>query len=105
MPTFAEYARPTSVSVRRIVDTESLQQPQGGEGQQLCRRADAALRQWDERAEALIVELDLFITGGDEDDDEELAYVSVPPKRTIYVRTRYVFRGKGKPRPFELEDD
>jgi hypothetical protein len=87
------------------VDTESSQQPQGPEGRQLHLKADEAFRHWGERAEFIIATIDLFIAGGDEDDDEELSYVSVPPKRTIYVRTRYVFRGKGKPRPFELEDE
>ena len=30
-------------------------------------------------------------------------YISVPPRRTFFVQTRYVFRGKGKPLFFDLD--
>jgi hypothetical protein len=32
------------------------------------------------------------------------AYAPVPPTRTFYVKTRYVFCGKGEPTPFELDE-
>jgi hypothetical protein len=80
-------------------------QPQGAEGRQISQKAEEALRQWENRAENLMGSTDLFIAGCDEDDNDEWTYVSVPPKRTFYVRTQYVFRGKGKPMPFELEDE
>ena len=37
--------------------------------------------------------------------EDDYSYVSVPPNRTFYVRTRYVYAGKGMPRPFDLDDD
>ena len=97
MPAVAEYARPSSAFVCRIVDTESSQQPQGSEGRQLHRKADEAIRQWfEQRAEVLIAE---------PDDEGVVSYVSVPPNRTFFVRTRYTYAGKGKPLPFELDDE
>ncbi len=41
------------------------------------------------------------ICGGQSDDD----YVSVPGKTVKYVKTRYVFIGKGKPLPFYERDE
>ena len=37
-----------------------------------------------------------------EDDD---SYVSVPANRMFYVKTRYVYVGKGAPLPFDLDDE
>jgi hypothetical protein len=96
MPAVAEYARPISESVYRIGDVESSLQPQGPEGKQLHRKADEAFRHWADRAEVL---------NACPEDDGIVSYVSVPPKRRFYVRTRYVFRGKGTPLPFQLEDE
>jgi len=96
MPAVAEYARPTSGFVFRIVDTESSLQPQGSEGRQLQRKANEAIQHWDNRAEVLIAE---------PDDAVAVSYVAVPPNRTFLVRTRYIYSGKGEPLPFELDDD
>ena len=104
MPAVAEYARPASTFVRRIVDTESALQPPGLEERQLHRKADEALEHWVARAEILIGTADLFIEGsGDEDDS--FPYVPIPPNRTFYVKTKYVFVGKGTPLPFDWDDD
>ncbi len=96
MPAVAEYARPASAFVCRIVDTESSLQPQGLEGRQLHRKADEAIQHWVERAEVLIAE---------PDDEAIVSYVSVPPNRTFFVRTRYIDAGKGEPLPYELGDE
>ena len=96
MPAVAEYASPANAFVCRIFDTESSLQPQGSEGKQLHRKADEALRHWIERAEVLIAE---------PDDAEAVSYFSIPPNRTFFVRTRYVYAGKGEPLPFVLDDE
>ena len=49
-----------------------------------------------ERAEALDVV---------SDDGDMFMYSSVPPNRVFYVKTRYIFAGKGEPLPFELDDE
>ena len=36
--------------------------------------------------------------------DDEIDYVPAPPNRTFYVRTRYIFKGKGGPAPFKCDD-
>lgn len=30
----------------------------------------------------------------------ELDYISIPPKHVKYVKTKYIYRGKGKPLPY-----
>lgn len=103
MPAVAEYARPISASVRPDLDTESTLQPQGSEGRQLHRKADEASRHWGERAEVLVAATQLFISGCDEAKSEQTSYVAVPPNRTFFVRTRYIYAGRGEPLPFELD--
>lgn len=94
MPAVAEYARPTSQSEWPFVATESSLQPQGPEGQQLRRKVDEAIQHWAERAEFLL---------GLADEGDFVAYVSVPPNRTFYVATRYIYEGRGEPLPFVLD--
>lgn len=96
MPAIAEYVTPTSAYELQLIDTESSLQPQGPEGQQLHRKADEAIQHWGERAEVLIAEAD---------DEGIVSYVSVPPTRTFFVRTRYIYEGEGEPLPFELDDE
>lgn len=76
--------------------------PQGEAGKGLRRKAQAMSRQWAERAEILNASSGLVTTGG---DSGTLPYYSVPPNRVFYVKTRYVFLGKGEPMPFELDDE
>lgn len=71
-------------------------QAQGPEGKQVREAAEQALRHWNERAEALVAATEYA------DDD---SYVSVPPNRVFYVKTRYVYAGRGTPRPFDLDDE
>jgi len=104
MPAVAEYARPTSALVCRIVDTESSLQPQGPEGRQLHLKADEAFQHWGERAEALISEIDHFISDSDQDDDS-WTHVPIRPNRVFYVETRYVYAGKGLPLAVHWDDD
>lgn len=40
-----------------------------------------------------------------EDDTEFPVYVPIVPNRTFFVRTRYVYRGRGKPLPFDWVDE
>ena len=35
---------------------------------------------------------------------DDFTYSSMPPNYVFYVKTRYVFLGKGEPMPFELDD-
>jgi len=95
MPAIAEYSGPSSAVVWEVPETEWSLQPQGDEGRQLFRKANESLQHWGERTAVLINTIDA----------DNVAYVSAPPNRTIYVKTRYVFAGKGEPLPFELEDE
>jgi hypothetical protein len=40
-----------------------------------------------------------------EGGEDSLEYRSVPPTRTVTMNTRFVVRGRGKPKPYPLEDD
>jgi hypothetical protein len=67
---------------------------QGAEGRKVSEKAEEVYRHWSERAEVLLMpreEADEFST-------------QVPPNRVFYVKTRYVYVGKGLPRPFDLDD-
>jgi hypothetical protein len=75
----------------RLADSPQAQSP---EGKQVREAAEQALRHWNERAEALVAATEHA------DDD---SYVSVPPNRVFYVKTRYVYAGRGTPRPFGLD--
>jgi hypothetical protein len=69
---------------------------QGTEGRQISAKAVEVYRQWSERAEVLLMlhqAADVF------------SYESVPAKRMFYVKTRYVYLGKGLPEPFDLDDE
>ena len=105
MAAVAEYPRTTNAFIHRIDVTAWSSQPQGLEGMQLHRKADEALQHWGERAEVLITSNDLFISNAHEVDQGDVSYVSVPPNRTFFVRTRYIDGGKGQPLPFDLGDD
>ena len=37
-------------------------------------------------------------------DIEELAYDSIPPKRTVIVSVRYLVKGRGQPLPSSLDE-
>jgi hypothetical protein len=69
---------------------------QGFEGRKVREVAEQVLRQWNARAESLIA-----ATENAEND----SYVSVPPNRVFYVKTRYVYSGQGTPRAFGLDDE
>lgn len=105
MPAVAEYPRPASMIVCHRFDTDNAIEPQGLEGRSLHREAESAIKCWIEpRAQILIAKTD-FCDSGHGRDDPDQSYVSVPPKRTFHVRTRYVFHGKGKPLPFRLDEE
>jgi hypothetical protein len=69
---------------------------QGIEGRQILAKAVEVYRHWSERAEARLIlhqAADVF------------SYEPVQAKRVIYVKTRYVYLGKGLPEPFDLDDE
>ena len=82
--------------VWNFLNTAAQPQPQGIEGKRLNTKAAEVLRQWGERAEFLIATID---------ESDVLPYAAVPPNRTFYAKTRYVFIGEGEPLPFDLEDE
>jgi hypothetical protein len=69
---------------------------QGIEGKQISAKAEEVFRHWSERAEMLVMR---------NADAADFSYEQVPPKRTFYVMTRYVYVGKGRPQPFDLDDE
>lgn len=69
---------------------------QGIEGKKVSERAGEAFRHWSERAEVLLMR---------RKDMEEVSYEHVPPNRVFYVKTRYVYVGKGLPGSFHLDDE
>lgn len=71
-------------------------QAQGSEGKKVFAKAEEVYRHWSERAEVLVMR---------REEADELSYASAPPNRTFYVKTRYVYVGKGLPRPFGLDEE
>lgn len=69
---------------------------QGIEGKQLSKKAEEVYRQWGERAEVLLMPCK---------KTDEFSYEHVPANRVFYVKTRYIYAGKGLPRPFDLDDE
>jgi hypothetical protein len=69
---------------------------QGIEGRQLSKKAEEVDRQWRERAEVLLMP---------RKEADEFSYEHVPANRVFYVKTRYVYLGKGRPQPFDLDDE
>ena len=68
----------------------------GDEASQLSVLADEVWFHWLQRIEILIPALEV-LTGD--------SYRSVPPNRVSYVKTRYIYKGKGTPMPFDLGDE
>lgn len=97
MPGIALKAPPPST---RVVTGSCFQgdQPsaQSREGQELVEITQRVLRQWSEPAAILLMS---------SEEVDELSYEHVPPNRVCYVKTRYVYAGKGLPRPFDLDDE
>ena len=79
--------------------SEDTPNAQGAEGQCVQEQLELVLRHWNERTE--VVPGEIVVT----EFDAELTYEPIPPKKTIHVRTRYTFRGKGKPLPHEYGPD
>ncbi len=102
MAAAATYSKVPTFFIPAGFGSEVRPKPQGKTGLGLLGKADEVCRQWVERAEILNASIRFVTTGG---DSGTLPYYSVPPTRTFYVKTRYVFLGKGKPTPFELEDE
>lgn len=60
------------------------------------RKPKSVYRHWNERAEVLVMR---------REEADEFSYEHVPPNRMFYVKTRYVYVGKGFPQPFDLDDE
>jgi len=70
---------------------------QGIEGRKVFEKAEEAYRHLNEPAEVLLLM--------PREATDEFSYEHVPPKRVFHVKTRYVYLGKGLPRPFDLDDE
>lgn len=97
MPTIALPPQPTYSIVcngaeRALAESYSY----GDEASQLSVLADEMCSHWSQRVEILVPALEVL--NGD-------SYVSVPPNRVSFVKTRYVYLGKGTPMPFDLSDE
>lgn len=84
-----------------IVDRaqEWMQSASGGNGveaSQMSVLADEVWFHWSQRIEILIPALEVLNSD---------SYIPVPPNRVSYVKTRYTYKGKGKPMPFDLGDE
>lgn len=84
-----------------IVDRaqEWMQRASGGNGveaSQISALADGAWLHWSQQIEILMPALEVW--NGD-------SYKSVPPNRVSHVKTRYIYKGKGRPIPFDLGDE
>lgn len=71
-------------------------QAQGIEGRKVFAKAEEVYRHWSERTEVLLMP---------REEADKFSYEHVPPNRVFYVKTRYVYLGKGLPRPFDLDDE
>jgi hypothetical protein len=69
---------------------------QGDEGKKVFDKAKDVYRHWNERAEVLLMSRNAT---------DEFSYEPAPPNRVFHVKTRYVYLGKGLPRPFDLDDE
>lgn len=79
---------------------------QGIEGRKVFAKTEAVYRHWTDRAEVLVTrreEADAFSAAWT--TFAERTYERVPPNRMFYVKTRYVYLGKGLPHPFDLDDE
>lgn len=83
------------IHVGRWVDTPSAQ---GVEGKKVSAKAQEVYRHWSERAEVLVMRLEAV---------DELPHERTlpPPNREFYVKTQYVYAGKGLPRRIDLDDE
>ena len=75
---------------------EHASRDNGHEASRLSALVDEALAHWSGRAEILITALE---------EADDYSYVSVPASRMFYVKTRYIYAGKGMPRPYDLDDE
>ena len=85
--------------------------PQGADSLELARRLDSVLRSL-EALETMRPYLEAVhdpylasLGRSMGSDDTSLDYQSLPPARVTTVNTRFVMRGRGKPKPYPLEDD
>lgn len=102
MPAVATCPSVPTFHIQAGFGSEFRPEPQGETGKVLIRNAQEVRRHWGDRAEILNASIALVIAG---DDGETVPYESVPPNRVFYIKTRYVFLGKGEPTPFELDDE
>jgi chromatin segregation and condensation protein Rec8/ScpA/Scc1 (kleisin family) len=93
LPTTEPDARASDFYAARWRDTPYAQ---GIEGRQLSKKAEEVDRQWRERAEVFLMP---------RSEADESSYEHVPASQVFYVKTRYVYLGQGRPRPFDLDGE
>lgn len=97
MPTLALPPQPSPAFVTHAGEwNEHASQGNGHEAVRLFDLANEVLTHWLQRAEVLVTTLQ---------EADDYSYLSVPANRVFYVKTRYVYGGKGQPRPFDLDDE
>jgi hypothetical protein len=69
---------------------------QGIEGRKISAKAEEVYRHWRERVEVLLMP---------RQETDEFSYEHVPPNRMFYIKTRYVYVGKGLPQPLDLDEE
>jgi len=97
MPTLALPAQASSALEARAAEwKEYVSRTNGPEASEIYELARKVQSHWLRRAEVLI-------SGLQEADD--YSYLPVPANRVSYVKTHYVYMGKGTPLPFDLDDE
>lgn len=81
-----------------VAAISTMELPQGDEGLQVWRNVTRILEDLADRTE-------IAGYGTSASEPEFDPYVPIRPKRSFYVNTRYVYAGRGKPRPFVWGDD
>lgn len=69
---------------------------QSNEGRQLFEKVKEVCRYLRERPEVLLMA---------REETDEFSYEHAPANRVFFVRTKYVYLGKGRPQPFDLDDE
>jgi hypothetical protein len=124
MPRLQQPPQRSAESVRRIDELLGLAMlgklsqvpqitpaPHGSDSLELARKLDRVLRSLKE-LETMRPYLeaihDPYLSSSGQattSDDPSLDYQSLPPTRVVTMKTRFIMRGRGKPKSYPLEDD
>ena len=100
MPFIMPALPPIPAEIRPLFGPEETACAQGDAGRQVLIQWEEVLCHWNSRLAD-----DLLNGSASELDQEEIDYQPMPPSRTFSVPTRYVFRGKGKPLPYNYDSE